>query len=106
MSKEQAREVVERLAWRKTQTIAGCDVCELASLLQEIERLRGIVEQIPQLIESISKDCKIPFLNRPSMYQRGKLWRYHRVRAGNKWADADTPLEAVMQVSAEEESDG
>ena len=58
MTKEQAREVVERLSWRKTQTIAGCDVVELANLLQEIERLMAEIERLRLQLQHARMDIK------------------------------------------------
>ena len=72
---------------------------------QERDKAQAIIEQIPQLIEIVCEHCKVPYIERPSLYKRGDLWRYHKVRAGNQWADAKTPLEAALQLTKESDDE-
>lgn len=60
-----------------------------------LEQLQKIIDEIPELIELVASDCGKDYSDRPSIYQRGNQWRYHKVRCGNEWNDADTPLMAV-----------
>ena len=68
------------------------DIDEAANRLEQLQR---IVDEIPELIELVASDCGKEYIDRPSIYQRGSQWRYHKVRAGNEWDDADTPLMAA-----------
>ena len=71
---------------------------ELGEAKAEIERLQSVINGIPKLVELVSTDCGIDYANQPTIYQRGKRWRYHRIRASNFWMDGDTPLDAALGV--------
>jgi hypothetical protein len=63
-----------------------------------LEFLQHVVDEIPALVEMVAADCGKSLEDRPSIYARGGLWRYHKVRASNTWADAETPLAAAQLV--------
>jgi hypothetical protein len=64
----------------------------------ELEELREIVKQIPDIVEQVAADCNVEYTDRPSLYKRGNKWRYHLVRATNDWEDGDTPLDAIKKL--------
>jgi hypothetical protein len=59
------------------------------------ERLHAIVERLPELIGIVATDCGATNEDRPSLYKRGNLWRYHVQRCGNEWADDADPIKAA-----------
>lgn len=71
----------------------------------EIDRLQGIIDQIPKLVEFAAIDTIRNFLKYghemserdcyPSLYRRGDKWRYHRRIAGNEWEDDVNPVAAA-----------
>ena len=71
----------------------ACLAAEWAA--DEIERLQAIVVGVPAFTQVVADDCGCKYIDQPCIYQRGNAWRYHRVRAGNQWADGITPLEAA-----------
>lgn len=84
-------ELVERL-----RNYDNCHDGDVDDAAYRLEYLQEIVDAIPALIELVAHDCGKEYCDRPSIYQRGQQWRYHRVRAGNEWNDADTPLSAAL----------
>ena len=74
---------------------AQCHDGDVDEVADRLEQLQKIVDEIPALIELVASDCGKEYIDRPSIYQRGIQWRYHKVRAGNEWNDADTPLRAA-----------
>ena len=83
-------DLVERLRDYDT-----CHDGDVDSAADRLEQLQKIVDDIPALIELVASDCGKEYIDRPSIYQRGDQWRYHKVRAGNEWNDASTPLMAA-----------
>lgn len=63
-----------------------------------LEELQKIANELTALVELVAADCGKPYEDRPSLYQRGPVWRYHQVRAANKWNDAATPLAAAAML--------
>jgi hypothetical protein len=67
---------------------------------RRLRHLADICDGIPELVARVAGDCGVPYANQPSLSRRGeKIWRYHRVRAGNNWSDAGTPLVAAIKVA-------
>lgn len=73
------------------------DVDDAAARLEELQK---IVDEIPRLVDEIVSDCRIEWIDQPSIYQRGSQWRYHKIRASNTWNDGNTPLEAVRGINS------
>jgi hypothetical protein len=74
---------------------------ELNQLRHDYKRLLSIVESIPQIVRLVTLDCGVEQCDQPTIYHRGNKWRYHCERAGNDWADGETPLAAVEAVCRE-----
>lgn len=70
-----------------------CDDC-----MTELNSLRQLQRDLPELIERVLEDAGVDYNNRPTLYKRGSVWRYHKVRATNQWEDATTPLQALIAV--------
>ena len=80
-------------------------------LVLENQRLRAIVGRLPRLVEIVAIDAIRNFVAHghemserdcyPSLYQRGRLWRYHRRVAGNEWEDSADPIEAAEAAQKE-----
>jgi hypothetical protein len=76
----------------------NCHDGDVDDAADHLEYLQKIIDEIPALIELVAQDCGKEYIDRPSIYQRGRQWRYHKVRAGNQWNDADTPLLAAQNL--------
>ena len=99
---------------KEQQEQPSCSTAELVARLRDydeccdddvdmaadrLEALQKIVDEIPALLELVVSDCGRDRIDGPSIYQRGSNWRYHKVRAGNQWNDAATPLQAAKSVN-------
>jgi hypothetical protein len=79
----------------KLRDYDNCHDGDIDEAADRLEHLQKIVDELPALVELVASDCGKEYIDRPSIYQRGSQWRYHKVRAGNEWNDASTPLMAA-----------
>lgn len=63
-------------------------------------RAEAIVERLPQLVGIVATDCGATNDDRPSLYRRGNVWRYHVRRCGNEWADDADPIKSAEKAKS------